>query len=365
MDLLNQLMAIGERVEKQMDRIGTEEAAKTAFVMPFIQALGFDIFDPAEVVPEFTADVGTKKGEKVDYAIFVDGVPVILVECKWEGAKLKPKHLGQLYRYFSVTSARIAVLTNGITYQFFSDLEEKNKLDSKPFLVLDMRDLNEQHVAELGRLTKQAFDLDSMLSAAGELKYMREIRAVLAKEVDAPSEEFVRFFFSSVCPGRRLTEGNKEHFAQLVRRAVSQFIKVNVDRRLQSALIAGDTGKHAPVSAEEPTVEASVAAEDEPGDDGVVTTEEELEGFFIVKSILRGAVDSSRITYRDAKTYFAVLLDDNNRKTICRLWLNGVKKKYVGVLDAEKKERKIPIDGVEGIYGLEDELKAALARVGE
>jgi len=69
--------------------------------MPFINVLGYDVFDPTEVVPEFTADIGTKKGEKVDYAIMKDGKPIILFECKWSGADLNKEHASQLHRYFS------------------------------------------------------------------------------------------------------------------------------------------------------------------------------------------------------------------------------------------------------------------------
>ena len=362
MDLFDQLRAIGERVNKQLGQIATEEAAKTAFVMPFIQALGFNIFDPTEVVPEYTADVGTKKGEKVDYAIMVGGEPLILFECKWEGPELDDKHVNQLYRYFSVTKARIGVLTNGVVYRFYSDLEEKNKMDARPFLVLDMRTLNEHHVGELKRLTKDAFDLDSMLSAAGELKYMREIRAELTREMKDPSEELIRLFFSRVSPGRKLTKSAREQFSGLVTRAFAQFIKENVDRRLESALSAGSTGKHAAVAADAGDADEAPAPEDRGRDDAIVTTQEELEGYVIVKTILRDLVDPERVGYRDAKTYFAILLDDNNRKPICRLWLNGVRKKHLGLLDEKKAETKVAISSIDDIYDHAEALRTALAR---
>jgi hypothetical protein len=359
MDLLDQLRALGDRIVRQIDQIATEEAAKTAFVMPFIQALGFNIFDPTQVVPEFTADVGTKKGEKVDYAIMIDGQPMILFECKWEGAELDDKHMGQLFRYFSVTKARIGVLTNGVVYRFYSDLEDRNKMDARPFLVLDMRSINEGLVGELKRITKEAFDLDSMLTAAGELKYMREIRAELSREMAEPSEEFVRHFFSRVCPGRKLTKNVREQFGELVRRSFVQFIKENVDRRLESALSAGSTGKHAAV----PVADVAPEATPDPtsGDD-VVTTAEELEGYAIVKSVLREIVAPERIAFRDAKTYFAVLLDDNNRKPICRLWLNGARTKHLGLFREGKKEDRVTIENVDDIFKHAGELRATLER---
>lgn len=357
MDLIDQLRALGERIKKQLDQVATEEAAKTAFIMPFIQTLGYNVFDPTEVVPEYTADVGTKKGEKVDYAILLNGEPTILFECKWEGPELDEKHSGQLYRYFSVTKARIGVLTNGVIYRFYSDIEDKNKMDSCPFLVLDMRELNEHLVNELKRLTKENFDLDQMLSAAGELKYMREIKGVLKREMTEPSDEFIRHFFSLVAPGKRLTESNKQQFSVLISQALNEFVKENVDRRLKVALSAGekDGGKDGGKD-EAPPGEAST--EDKPGA-RIETTEKELEGYFIVKTILREGIDASRITYRDRKAYFNVLLDDNNRKPICRLWLNS-QRKYISLFTADKKENKLPIEDIDSIYEHADALRATV-----
>ena len=366
MDLVDQLRALGERIEKQLEQIGTEEAAKTAFVMPFIQALGFNVFDPTEVVPEFTADVGTKKGEKVDYAIQIGGEPLILFECKWEGnpSHLSDKHVNQLYRYFSVTKARIGVLTNGVIYRFYSDLEDRNKMDSRPFLVLDLRSLDPHLVGELKRLTKEAFDLDSMLSTAGELKYLREIRANLDAEFAEPSEEFVRLFFSRVCPGRRLTESAREQFSTLVKRSVALLVRDRVDQRLKSALSADSQGDD-----ESPAEPAEPASTDEASTDGpapaVETTAEELEGYAIVKSLLHGIVDPERVVYRDAKTYFAILLDDNNRKPICRLRFNGVRKKHISLFDADKNETKVPVDGPNGIFAHAEALKKTVGFYGD
>ena len=114
MDFIEQLHALSAKVQKQKDTIQTEEATKNAFILPFISALGYDVFDPCEVVPEFTADVGIKKGEKADYAIFHDGKVIVLLECKKCGTDLSSCHASQLYRYFSVTEARIAILCDGI-----------------------------------------------------------------------------------------------------------------------------------------------------------------------------------------------------------------------------------------------------------
>src|SRR4051812_29387574 len=111
MDLIDQLKALSARLNTTKSLIQTEEATKNAMVMPFIQILGYNVFDPTEVTPELVADIGTKKGEKVDYAILRDGRPIMLFECKRCGGELNINHAGQLFRYFHVTAARFGVLT--------------------------------------------------------------------------------------------------------------------------------------------------------------------------------------------------------------------------------------------------------------
>ena len=201
MDFIEKVQDIAQRIPKTLDYIQTEEATKSAFVMPLIQALGYDIFNPLEVVPEFTADHGTKKGEKVDYAVKKDDSIVMLIECKWCGKTLDGCHASQLYRYFSVTEARFGILTNGIQYQFFSDLDEPNKMDSKPFFEFDMLDFDEQKVDELKKFTKTTFDLDNILTTASDLKYTNAIKKVFREELDNPSVEFVRYFAKKVYNG--------------------------------------------------------------------------------------------------------------------------------------------------------------------
>jgi hypothetical protein len=235
MDFIEVLQTISSKISKQKNLIKTEEATKNAFVMPFISALGYDVFDPAEVVPEFTADVGIKKGEKVDYAIKHAGKIIMLFECKCCNSPLEDSHASQLYRYFSVTEARIAVLTDGIIYRFFTDIEEPNKMDPKPFMEFNLLDIQEPLVAELKRLTKQAFNLEAILTVAGELKYTREIKRILNDELNAPSEEFVKFLAGQVYSGK-LTSAVRAQFAGITKQAFTQFINEHITERLRSAM---------------------------------------------------------------------------------------------------------------------------------
>ncbi|CEA09342.1 hypothetical protein BN1051_02710 [Arthrobacter saudimassiliensis] len=361
MEFTEKLFALAAKVRQQRDSIETEEATKNAFVMPFISSiLGYDVFNPLEVVPEFTADVGVKKGEKVDYAIMHNGEVQILIECKKSSEPVKIEHASQLYRYFAVTNARIAILTNGEVYQFFTDLDSPNRMDPKPFLVLDLNEIDETLVPELRKLSKDVFDLDSIISAAGELKYIGQIKRILAAQFREPEDEWVRFFTTRVYDGA-FTQKVREQFTSLVSKATKQFLNDQVNDRLKTALGAGS---FTPVPqdenpAPETVTSTPISEQDLAEADGIETTLEELEGFQIVRAIVCSEVKPARIAQRDAKSYFAVLLDDNNRKPIARLHFNR-SQKYIGLFDEAKTETRVAIDSLEEIYNHAETLRKSV-----
>jgi hypothetical protein len=361
MDIAERTQALALKIRKQKSSIETEEATKNAFVMPFISTvLGYDVFNPAEVIPEFTADVGTKKGEKIDYAVAHGGNVQLLVEVKKINDPLRIEHASQLFRYFAVTNARIAILTNGEVYQFYTDLDAPNRMDAKPFLVLDFSALDETLLPELAKLTKESFDLDSVISAAGELKYIGQLKRVLAAQFKEPEDDWVRLLTTRVYEGS-FTQRVREQFVPLVAKAARQFLNEQVNDRLKNAL----GGPDAYVSVSQGAAEVEPVPEKEPvlveSSGEVVTTDEEIEGYRIVRAIVCSEVPISRVVARDTKTYCGILLDDNNRKPIARLWLNR-SKKYLGVFDENKAEVRIPIDDVEGIYQHADHLRRTVAR---
>lgn len=322
--------------------------------MPFINfVLGYDVFDPTEVIPEFICDIGTKKGEKVDYAILKDGEVQMLFECKKLGEPLNLNHSGQLFRYFHVTNARIAILTNGQVYKFFTDLDASNKMDEKPFLELDLLDIDEYSVPELSKLTKSDFDVESIISAAGELKYVSQIKKVISTQFIEPEDDFIRFIASRVYDGM-ITQKVREQFTELTKKAAAQYLNEQVNDRLKSAMSGISTKLPASIVEEENDISSTTSAEEEP--DKIVTTQEEIEGFHIVKAIVRAAVDVKRIAIRDTQSYCGILLDDNNRKPICRLHFNR-NQKYIGIFDSEKNENRYPIDSVDELYNYADKLK--------
>ena len=197
MEFNEQIKQFSERVAMLKDTISTEEATKMSLVVPMFQILGYDVFNPLEFCPEYTADVGIKKGEKVDYAILEEGQPNILIECKSCSEQID-KHSSQLFRYFGTTPAKFGILTNGIIYRFYTDLEESNKMDLVPFLEINMLSIKDSSISELKKFCKDNFDKDKIFSTAEELKYSSLIKNILSSEFENPSEEFVRFILSGI-----------------------------------------------------------------------------------------------------------------------------------------------------------------------
>ncbi|MDH4184820.1 MAG: type I restriction enzyme HsdR N-terminal domain-containing protein [Nitrospinota bacterium] len=347
MDLIDRIRDLAAKIPNQIEHIKTEEATKTAFIMPFISALGYDVFNPLEVIPEFTADIGTKKGEKVDYAVKKDNKIIMLFECKSAGSDLNNDHMSQLHRYFSVTDSRFGILTNGVVYRFYSDIDEPNKMDTKPFFEFDLLNFEEHQILELKKFTKSTFSLEDILTTASTLKYLGTIKKILATELENPTEHLVRLFASQVYDGK-LTKSVMEQFTSIVREACAQFINEKINERLKSALKASV----ASVKSEE----GKEKSEDQKEyDSGIVTTQEEIEGYLIIKAILGETVDVSRVAMRDTKGYCGVLLDDTNRKPVCRLYFNSAQKQ-IGLF-LNKQEKRVPIESLNEIFKHSKEIK--------
>lgn len=348
MSFYDDVKAFSQRVLGLKDGIQTEEATKMSMVVPFFQLLGYDVFNPAEFCPEFTADVGLKKGEKVDYAIMLDGDPSILIECKWCGESLE-KHNSQLYRYFGTTSAKFGILTNGIIYRFYTDLEESNKMDLSPFLEIDLSDLKENLVNELKKFSKESYDKDNIFSTASELKYSGLIKAYLKLLFDDPSDDYIRFILNEVYDGQK-TQKVIEKFKPTVKKAGTSFINDIVNQKISSALVEEKTD-------EEPESDNTANKPDKK----IVTTPDEIQAYYIIKGMLAGIVDLNKIAYRDTESYFGILFADNSRKPICRLKLDG-KKMYLMIPDAKKDFSKIEFHSLNDLYAHRDAIITVVQR---
>ncbi|WP_105652018.1 restriction endonuclease, partial [Cronobacter dublinensis] len=241
----------------------------------------------------------------------------------------------------------------------FTDLDAPNKMDEKPFLEIDLLDIDENYIPELRKLTKAAFDIESIINTAGELKYVSQIKKLIASQFSAPEEEFVKFFASRVYEGM-LTQKVKESFTLLTKKAATQFLNDQINERLKSAI--NPTSGVIPENQMQEEVDTQTPANIIEND--ILTTDEELEGYYIVKSIVRTILESSRITFRDTKSYFGILADDNNRKPICRLHFNR-SQKYIGIFDNEKNETRFPLSTIDEIYTYSDLLRTTASQYSE
>jgi len=341
----DEIKSFAQRISQIGEGIQTEEATKMSMIVPFFQILGYDVFNPNEFCPEYTADVGIKKGEKVDYAILLDGSPQVLIECKWCGQQLD-KHDSQLFRYFSTSSAKFAILTNGLEYRFYTDLNEENKMDLTPFLTIDIRNLKEQTISELKKFCKDAFDKDNILSTASELKYSSLIHEWLTKQTETVSDDFAKVILGDIYDGFK-TQKIIDKFKPIIKKTFNNYINNMVNEKISSALT--------PDTPDEIEDEADISTAPKKK---IVTTDDELQAFNIIRAILAEEIDLSKITYRDTESYFGILYGDNNRKPICRLNLD-VRKKYVMIPDENKNFTRFHLDNLVNLYDYKTQLIAA------
>ena len=363
MDFIDILKQFASRTEKMKSNIQTEEATKTSLVLPFFQQVfGYDIFNPEEFIPEFTADVGIKKGEKIDYAIMLEGAPVMLIEVKWCGISLD-KHDSQLFRYFGTTKAKYGILTNGIVYKFYTDLEERNKMDLKPFLEINLSSIKDALVPELKQFCKANFNTEQIFARASELKYSNEISRYFLEQLNEPSDEFVKYILSQTYERAR-TQAVIEKFKPIVKSTLNNLISEMMNEKITTAL-KNEAAKSAPpntVEQQNPDIVEPDCAESK-----IITTEEELNAFYLIKSILQsGGVDVSRISYHDKINYFVIYADDSSTKWICRLRLGNANstrfRKTIALPSDEKKEQRYDLSSIDDIYTHKNEIIATAKR---
>lgn len=337
-----------ERIVKVKDSISTEEATKTSLIMPFFNILGYDVFNPNEFTPEYIADVGIKKGEKVDYAIILDNEVKILIEAKSVTEDLK-KHSSQLFRYFGTSSAKLAILTNGINYKFYTDLDEVNKMDSTPFLEIDLLSLNEACINELKKFCKDNFSTENILTTASDLKYSNSIEKVLNDEFTNPSDDFIKFILSKGVYDGVKTQNVIDKYRPILKKSLVSFINEFVNKRLQNALNSNTDDKK----------ETMQENEHEDENNGIVTTMEELECYYTVKSILAEKVSPEKIFYKDTYSYFGILYDNKVTKWICRIFIKD-SCKYIVIPNENKEEIRYDIQSSNDIYKYKSEILTRL-----
>ncbi|MDY2944009.1 MAG: type I restriction endonuclease [Paludibacteraceae bacterium] len=352
MELKNSLSQLASRASQLKDKLMTEEATKNALIMPFLQALGYDVFNPLEVVPEMDCDINKKKGEKIDYAIIKDGEPIIVIECKHWQQDLDI-HKAQLSRYFVATKAKFGILTNGIEYRVFTDLVNPNLMDEIPFLVFDIEHLRDSQIESIKKFSKEDFDIEKIMGSANELKYMTELKKLIKDIIENPTPDFVKSLAKNIYSGK-FTENVLTQFSELVRKAAASYINDRIAERLNIAV----------KTAEEDQKQTDTQKVEIPGSkkQEIVTTQEEQEAYYTIKAILRAKVAGERVFMRDAMSYCAIILDDNNRKNICRLYFNNENNLRIEFVDADGNSERIHIDSIDEIYNYSDRLLSIVER---
>lgn len=344
MDFAEKLKEFCGRLKILKPRVRTEEATKTSMIMPFFSLLGYDVFNPLEFAPEYIADVGIKKGEKVDYAILDKKQnPVILIEAKCCNENLV-KHGAQLFRYFSTSAAKFGILTNGIIYQFYTDLAEQNKMDSKPFLVVNLLNLKDGDVADLQQFQKNIFSVECVLAKAEELNYNDQIRQALLRQLENPDTEFVSYIITDIYKGRK-TQKVIDDFRPIVKRALGQLINEKINERLQSVLDDENITITAPAK---PVVKSNrnKSAESMPPTPAI--TNEKTESYLIIKAILFEALKGRQLNYKDNEL-FEIYIGDDVSNWICRIDFK-MSRIYINVPSAEKEFVKRQFRDVQDFY---------------
>jgi hypothetical protein len=350
-EIIGRIKELASRVKNHKDNVITEEATKNAFVLPMLQILGYDIFNPTEVRPEFVADLGIKKGEKVDYAIFIKDEVKIIIECKVWSENLD-LHTTQLERYFHATPAKFAVLTNGLEYYFYTDLEAENILDKSPFLKIDLENLRENLVSELSKFHKNSFDVNSILTTASTLKYTRNIKEYFLTQLSNPEPDFVKFFGKIAYKGK-FTESILYDFIEIVPKALNQVVIDKVTERFQKVLSAEENEDNSGNK----SFEIDVSESDLSGNNKIETTQEELDAYNIVRGILAKVLDVNRVFFRDGVSFCSIILDNSKKRLICRLGLSE-KNKWIeiNVKNETSIERK-NLTSISEIYNYNEELR--------
>lgn len=335
-------------ISEKKSVIHTEETTKLSLILPFMRILGYDTTNPINFRAEYTADIGVKRGEKVDFAILSDEHVEILIECKSVDVELEEKHLSQLFRYFSVTEAKLAILTNGLVYQFYTDSLDDNQMDKTPFFEINLEDYTKKDVNKLEKFTNENFDVSKVTKNAQELKFNNGVKKVLAKEFETPSDEFIKAIAKQVYEGQ-LHKKKKELFSKIITNKIKEIIDEKVNARLETAI-----AKDQPEA--EPEVEIIDSSK-------IETSHEEWEGYFTIKGICSEIVDPDRIAIRDRKEYCNVLFDDNQYYPIAKLHFNNPKNLRVEFFDSynvyetgSKRGNKVNIDAVKDIYKYKEKI---------
>lgn len=344
MSFADSIARVAERARTQIVNIVGEQATKMSLIAPFLTVMGYDVFDPAEVIPEYIASFAIKKAgqfEKVDYAIKVNDKIVMIIEAKAHDQKAEA-HDGQLGRYFnSLVHTKVAIVSNGIQYRFFTDLKHENVMDERPFFTFDLLNYQPKDLEDLKIFHRDNFDAIGIKQAAEEMVYLKGMTNLLANVLQAPSDEFIKFLIGEMSKssesyeiGQKITAKVIGKFRPIVQKALKNSLVHLMTRSIDDAL-----GTPIPVT---PDTSESVSASEEVEEEtatvipGIETTEEELAAFDKIQAIAASSSQSDLpVTYKDVMTYFGVNVG-KPAWWFARLYLSAKQKSIIFRLSPEE-----------------------------
>ncbi|MGM9571315.1 MAG: type I restriction endonuclease [bacterium] len=334
MNFKEELQKLSIQVSERKNHITNEEMTKQALIVPFLQVLGFDVFNPLEVRPEYDADFGKKKGEKVDYAIFKDNIPIIFLEAKSVGEELS-NHDAQLGRYFNaVPNVKFGIISNGLEYRFFTDLNENNHMDETPFLIINIENLSSFDIENLSKFRKETFNSESLITFAEDLIYTSNVDEMLAKIFKNPSDDFIRFLIKGFTDSR-ITQNVIDRFRPIVKKSISHTVLDIVSQGLfpKEDLCTTEENKDEEISECKKEEYSHVRK--------IETTKEELEAFEIIKNILiANNRDITELKYKDTTAYFGIQTK-NSAYWFIRLCLAEQRKIIITKIDVTEIADKV------------------------
>lgn len=354
-----------EHVRKVGTHCTTEETTKQALILPLLDILGFSPYDPMKVKAEYGADFpGVKASERVDYALFSAGIPVIFIEAKAYAENLT-NHCPQLSRYYNATpEVTVSAITNGREWRFFTDLVNRNIMDSDPFLTINLENPADDTAEQLHRFHYDQLEPDALRALAEENIYLTSFKETITSSLRDCDLDFVRYVVAKAGIQRQMTGRFQESVRPIVKQAVAQSVSTMVATSLSG------TAQKEEVVAEGPAVNDEAAPIADPDNPRILTTADERKLFEICSDILPGA----DIQPRDTETYFSILYQGKTNRWLLRFW--GDKKRPsmqfiepLTSLHREEAERaglevsangQILLDKPENLYRLAGLLRDAL-----
>jgi len=307
-EFLNRLKKHTEHIQKVGVHCETEETTKQALILPFLDILGFSAYDPTKVLAEYSADLpGVKAQERVDYALFCHGSPVMFVEAK--AYSVQPEnHSPQLARYFnSMPEVTVGVITNGRKWKFFTDLENKNVMDEKPFLTIDLLASNDSELIQLYQFRHDQFEPEKLRSLAEENTYFTAFSSVIRSSLRNIDIDFVRFVASKSSISRQLTIKFLESITPIVKQAV--------EKTVSDMVVSGLSVVEEPEPEEPEEINLDEVDEVHPDNPKIITTVEEKRVYTILKEILD--IDDD-LVLKDTETYCAYLYEGKTNRWVLR-----------------------------------------------